>query len=170
MQQNGDKQCKKKQEIDTLTKFQCFDVVPQAEALKHGRSVKSKWVFKVKYEADGSLQRFKARLVAKGFTQVPGYDFYETYGPVFSYTSFRTLLALAEEKDPRRALEVVPRDLRLPCCDRSKRRSGMILFSTRMSSSGRCTRRTSPCRSSGCRSYPRGEGFEPGGTTPRWYS
>ena len=86
-------------EIDTLTKFKCFEVVPRADAVKHGRLVKSKWVFKVKLEADGSVQRFKGRLVAKGFTQVPGSDYYETYSPVFSYSSFRTVLALATEKD-----------------------------------------------------------------------
>jgi len=88
------------EEINTLAKFQCFEKVPRSEALKHGKLVKSKWVFKVKYEPDSesgelNLQRFKARLVAKGFTQVPGTDYYDTYSPVFSYTSLRTVLAIA---------------------------------------------------------------------------
>jgi hypothetical protein len=87
------------EEINTLIKFGCFERVPRADALKHGRLVKSKWVFKVKYNGDGSLQRFKARIVGKGFTQVPGQDFYETYSPVFSYTSLRTVLARAAAKD-----------------------------------------------------------------------
>jgi hypothetical protein len=87
------------EEMDTLIKFGCFVRVKRADALQHGRLVKSKWVFKVKYNADGSLQRFKARLVGKGFTQVPGTDFYETYSPVFSYTSLRTVLARAAAKD-----------------------------------------------------------------------
>lgn len=87
------------EEMNTLIKFGCFDRVPRSQALQHGRLVKSKWVFKVKYNADGSVQRFKARLVGKGFTQVSGTDFYETYSPVFSYTSLRTILARAAAKD-----------------------------------------------------------------------
>jgi len=55
-------------------------------------------VFKVKLESDGSIQRYKARLVAKGFTQVPGQDFYDTYSPVFSYTSLRSVMAIATER------------------------------------------------------------------------
>ena len=34
-----------------------------------------KWVFKVKENPDGSIQKYKARLVAKGFHQVAGFDF-----------------------------------------------------------------------------------------------
>ena len=88
-------------EIDTLTKFHCFDIVPRADALRHGKLVKSKWVFKVKYEPDGGVQRFKARLVAKGFTQRPGEDYVDgaTYSPVFSYTTFRTILSKAVRDD-----------------------------------------------------------------------
>lgn len=34
-----------------------------------------KWVYRVKYNADGSLDRYKAHLVAKGFHQQAGLDF-----------------------------------------------------------------------------------------------
>jgi hypothetical protein len=83
------------EEIDNLIKFQCFEVVEREDAIKHGKLVKSKWVFKVKYNPDGSLQRFRARLVAKGFSQSPYIDYYETFSPVFGYSSLRTILARA---------------------------------------------------------------------------
>ena len=87
------------EEIANLNHFGCFQKVPRSEALKHGRLVKSKWIFKVKYNDDNTVQRFRARLVAKGFTQIPGSDFYETYSPVFSYTSLRTIFAVAAERN-----------------------------------------------------------------------
>jgi histone deacetylase 1/2 len=61
--------------------------------------VGNKWVFKTKFNSDGSFQRYKARLVAKGFHQRPGIDFKETFSPVVKPSTIRVVLSIDVSKN-----------------------------------------------------------------------
>ena len=63
------------------------------------RAIGCKWVFAIKRNPDGSIERYKVRLVAKGFSQRPGYDYVETFAPTVRMATIRTVLALAALED-----------------------------------------------------------------------
>lgn len=56
------------------------------------------WVYKLKYNADGTVERLKSRLVARGNRQVEGEHFDETFAPVVKMTTVRTILSLVAKK------------------------------------------------------------------------
>ena len=60
--------------------------------------VRLKWIYKIKFNQEGDIQKHKARLVARGFTQKPGIDFYETFSLVASLETIRIIITVAAQK------------------------------------------------------------------------
>ena len=61
-----------------------------------GRKVlRNRWVWVVKYNGNGEVDRFKARLVIKGFLQQFGIDYTEIFAPVLRMEVLRLLLTIA---------------------------------------------------------------------------
>jgi histone deacetylase 1/2 len=80
-------------EIENFLKRDAWTLYPRSK-LESRKPIKSKYVFKIKNEPDGSV-RLKTRIVIKGYTQIPGVDFNETYSPVANDTSIRVTLSYA---------------------------------------------------------------------------
>ncbi|KAI1005456.1 hypothetical protein K3495_g2757 [Podosphaera aphanis] len=83
------------EEMNSLNRNNTWEITTRP---KDHNVVGSKWGFKIKHKADGSIERYKARLVAKRFSQQPGTDNDDTYAPVARYDSLRLLLALTAHK------------------------------------------------------------------------
>ena len=79
-------------EYNALIKNNTWNLVPMSSELK---LVGCKWVFRTKYNTDGSVSKYKARLVAKGFHQTTGIDYSETFSLVVKSSTVRVVLSIA---------------------------------------------------------------------------
>ena len=85
-----------KDEMKSMEDNGVWDLI---ELPKGSKPIGCKWIFKTKRDSNGNVKRYKARLVAKGFTQNEGIDYKETFSPVSSKDSFRTIMTLVAHFD-----------------------------------------------------------------------
>jgi len=63
------------------------------------KALTSKWVYKTKYNPDGSVERHKARLVIRGFEQVKDKNYKQTFSQVAKLTTVRVFIVTATAKN-----------------------------------------------------------------------
>lgn len=82
-----------KMEIKALEDNKTWSII---DLPKGKKAIGSKWVYNIKYKANGEIERFKARLVAQGYSQREGLDYTETFSLISNM--LRSVIALAASK------------------------------------------------------------------------
>ena len=85
-----------KEKMNSMASNRVWDLVELLDGIK---SIGCKWVFKMKKDSLGNIERHKARLVAKGFNRREGIDHTETFSPVSKKDSLQIIMALVAHFD-----------------------------------------------------------------------
>jgi hypothetical protein len=67
------------EEYQSIIKNYVWEIVPR---MKSKDVISSKWIFKIKHAADGSIKKYKERLFTHGFFQREDNEYEETFAPV----------------------------------------------------------------------------------------
>jgi hypothetical protein len=58
-----------------------------------------KWVYRIKWKADSSINKYKVWLVARGFTQIYRVDYLDTFSPMAKLASICMILTITAQLD-----------------------------------------------------------------------
>jgi hypothetical protein len=93
--QEVDQQVWREAMVEEYDSIVCNDVWEVVLRLVGKSVVTSRWLYKTKFVADGSIEKQKAYFVAQGCTQIEGVDYEETFALVARYTSIRSIISIA---------------------------------------------------------------------------
>ncbi|CAA7037262.1 unnamed protein product [Microthlaspi erraticum] len=82
-------------EVGALEREQTWDITDLPPGKK---AIGCHWIFTIKYQSTGKVERYKARLVAYGNRQEEGIDYDETFAPVIKMTTVRMFLKISVVK------------------------------------------------------------------------
>nr|GFC16472.1 retrovirus-related Pol polyprotein from transposon TNT 1-94 [Tanacetum cinerariifolium] len=84
------------EELNEFERLEVWELIPQPDKVM---VITLKWIYKVKLDELGGIQKNKARLVARGYRQEEGIDFEESFALVARLEAIRIFLAYAAHKN-----------------------------------------------------------------------
>jgi hypothetical protein len=82
------------EEMANLRRLGCWTVLPRSSLPPNTPIMGTRWTYRKKTDENGTFTRYRGRLVAKGFSQILGINYFESFSPVASFVTIRTLFAL----------------------------------------------------------------------------